>query len=479
MSQHYDAWQNLATGLGTERDKTTFGMPVSYAYVPLLWLEALYSEDDIARKIVDAVPESMFRNGFTLKGEGSDSVLEVWRSLRVREESPESLVQRCHSWGRLYGGSALLLGADDGLPFDKPLGALRTIRYLLPIAGGATGAIVAAHESASRDIASPLYGLPTLYDVHTESGSTFRVHESRLVFFGGLETTPLRRLSQGGWDDSVLRPVLRTLQQFSGAFDSIAHLMHDAAQAVFSFGGIRDAVAKGEGKTIVERMITIDRDRSSARALFLDREHESFAREGVTFGGLAPVLDIFLSRMASAARMPVTLLFGRSPAGLNATGESDVRLWYDTLAADRETYLRPRLERVLRLCAAQANVPWEGLELKFAALWQETDSERETRLKTRADRDAIYVDRQVLSPEEVALARFATDDSDVAIDPKTREIAPLPTADEPAPIAVADMIRGSTEGWYVYSSDGTKRLGGPYATRDEALARLREIEANK
>lgn len=42
--------------------------------------------------------------------------------------------------------------------------------------------------------------------------------------------------------------------------------------------------------------------------------------------------------------------------------------------------------------------------------------------------------------------------------------------------AVAKMIREQADGWHVYSQDGTKHLGGPYATKDEALARLRQVE---
>lgn len=38
------------------------------------------------------------------------------------------------------------------------------------------------------------------------------------------------------------------------------------------------------------------------------------------------------------------------------------------------------------------------------------------------------------------------------------------------------MIIKQHEKYYVVSGDGSKRLGGPYKTREEAEKRLREIE---
>ena len=51
--------------------------------------------------------------------------------------------------------------------------------------------------------------------------------------------------------------------------------------------------------------------------------------------------------VAGASRIPVTKLFGRSAAGMNATGENDMRNYYDYLDGERETQLRPPIEKLL------------------------------------------------------------------------------------------------------------------------------------
>lgn len=58
--------------------------------------------------------------------------------------------------------------------------------------------------------------------------------------------------------------------------------------------------------------------------------------------------------LSGASRIPVTKLFGRSPAGMNATGESDLRNYYDYVDTLREAKLRPILEKLLPVLAMSA-----------------------------------------------------------------------------------------------------------------------------
>ena len=55
--------------------------------------------------------------------------------------------------------------------------------------------------------------------------------------------------------------------------------------------------------------------------------------------------------MAGAAEIPATKLFGRSPQGMNATGEADLRNYYEMIAQLQERCLRPALERLLPVMA--------------------------------------------------------------------------------------------------------------------------------
>src|SRR5690349_9034724 len=155
----------------------------------------------------------MWRQGFCLEGEGAEALEDAWKALAVREKGPAVIVQEAHSWGRLYGGAAVLLGMDGDPATPAP--ANGTIRFLLSVAGGATGALIPDGETY-KDPRSPMFGLPVRYRLSTANGQYMTVHESRLVLFGGLPTTPIRRQWLGGWDDSVLMPAVVVLQLFAG-----------------------------------------------------------------------------------------------------------------------------------------------------------------------------------------------------------------------------------------------------------------------
>ena len=66
-----------------------------------------------------------------------------------------------------------------------------------------------------------------------------------------------------------------------------------------------------------------------------------------SFAGLSEVYETIMMDMAGASEIPATRLFGRSPRGMNSTGESDLKNYYEKISQLQETYLRPALERLL------------------------------------------------------------------------------------------------------------------------------------
>jgi phage-related protein (TIGR01555 family) len=145
------------------------------------------------------------------------------------------------------------------------------------------------------------------------------------------------------------------------------------------------------------------------RSVLLDADGEDFERKGTPMAGVNELLEQTWKRVASAAEMPMTVLMGTSPAGLNATGESDMRLWYDSIQAYREGTLGPAIERIARYLARDLDqsLP-ESWSIVWPSLWRMTAVEEATYRMQVAQADASYIDKGVLLAEEVALARFAS-----------------------------------------------------------------------
>ena len=95
-----------------------------------------------------------------------------------------------------------------------------------------------------------------------------------------------------------------------------------------------------------------------------------------TFTGLQEVYESMCLNLAGSSRIPMTKLFGRSASGLNATGEGDQRNYNDYLDSQRESKLRPVLERLLPIMAMSAwgKIP-DGIGIVFPPLWTPTAKE--------------------------------------------------------------------------------------------------------
>lgn len=464
--QRLDSWVNALTGLGGLRDKLSYHQILPGVRLTDGALEALYDTDDIAAKIVDKLPRDATRRGFTLEFEGDsdDESAAAMRALYAQLEDLAVLpkLREAWIWARLYGAGAVYIGADDGLLPAEPLAEdkIVEVRFLNVLRRPQLQV-----RTRYSDIHGPKFGRPELYavrraDVRRDAALEVLIHESRLVFFPGALTARSEQ-SADDWDNSVLQRPHDCLRQSASSWQSAAHLLTDASQAVLKIDHLSEIIATGGEARLRARMEVMDMARSVCRAILVDAEREEFTRVATSFSGLPEMLDRFMMRDAAAAEMPVALLYGRSAAGLNATGESDTRGWYDVVEDAQNDVLRPRLERVVRVFMLAKSGPTHGQEpenwkLTFNSLWQPTGKERAETRKINGDTIATLVNAQVMLPEEGALdlaqsGDFSTIDvearqqalevdAEVAADPEGIDPATgaAPVAAEPAAADPAD-----------------------------------------
>ena len=130
---------------------------------------------------------------------------------------------------------------------------------------------------------------------------------------------------------------------------------------------------------------------------------DSMETHSYSFAGLSDVYEAFMMDMAGAAEIPATKLFGRSPQGLNATGEADLRNYYDMIAQMQERILRPALEKLLPIMAVSCwgYVP-DDLEIVFEPVMTTSPAER-AELVSKLSADVIEGYKAGLLTREQAL----------------------------------------------------------------------------
>lgn len=457
---HTDGWKNIITGLGTARDKRT-GTQIAPALVQGSRdeFDAWYASDHTAAKIARLPAREMTREGITLQVDDSvegeevkteasvgdklitaKQVMQAFDDLSVMGRITEALV-----WARVHGGSLIYMSVEDGSDRTEPLDLnnIKEFKFLKVYDRWECE----IERVVEGDLDEERNGEPDEYKItpdpqhSTDMTDGFLVHASRVIRLDGVRTSHRRMQLNSGWADSVYTSMRTTLEDYGISWAAITHLLQDFSQAVFKMQGLADAVMQSEGNEVLNRMMMMDLCRSVARAIPVDAEGEDFSRTPTPMGGLPETIDRLMLRLADAAEMPVTLLFGQSPAGLNATGDGDIRFFYDQIRAKQEETVRPPLDRIFDVLFASKAGPTNGVEpenwsYSFDPLWQETDKQKAETRKVQAEADSIYLADGVLDPEEVAMSRFGGDtySTDTVLDMEKRaEIAEMEEL-EPEPV---------------------------------------------
>lgn len=439
-----DGWFNTLTGLGTVRDKRMGTQFQAGNVLQPSDCEDLFHHDDLANTIVSAVPHDALRQGFevtrnTEEEEGVDAEVgevqedSVTLDKRLRELQVAEKIREAMIWGRCMGGGFILLGVTGtGRPEVKLDDTkVRGVEFLT-VLDRRDLTPATWYQDPTRD----KYGEVETYYLNPISQGPFpssllpqaRVHETRLVKFGGAMTSRRMKQQNGGWDHSVLQKLVDRLRDANSNWDSVVTMFQDMSQAVYKLQGLIEAIAGGDEEALQARMALTDKLRSITKAIILDAEAEDFTLvERGTMTGVGDLVDRTWLRLSAAARMPVTILMGQAPAGLNATGATDLRWWYDTVRTSQEMEIKPRALRIIRL-VAQGLFPGmdpESWDISFPSLWMLTPQEEADLRSKVADTDSKYIAAQVLLPEEITLSRFGRGkySTEYVVDLEARKLA--------------------------------------------------------
>ncbi|MCG8433478.1 MAG: DUF1073 domain-containing protein [Gammaproteobacteria bacterium] len=466
-----DGWENVLSGFGTSRDKRSANRikiaPSGHQRENFLQIHA---SDDMGATLAELPAKEMFRKWITINVDEEESAPDESEDMRTEEpsraprkkkEKPvgERMLQRLEKleaqrhcfeakvWARVFGGGLMFLAVDDGHGGDltKPLNmsGIKSFDFIKVFDRWDVHI-----EEVEDDISKKEFGDPRIYRLQSTSENgqittpSIPIHASRFIRFDGVLTSRQRRARNSGWADSIYVRLEEPLADFGISWHGVANIIQDFAQGVFKMKGLARAIGGDKDKLVLSRLTTMDICRSSTRFIPIDSDSEEFVRQQTPVSGLPELMDRTSLRLASAARTPVTLLMGMSPAGLQATGDSDIRFFYDQISAAQEMEIRPQLERLITIVFNSKDGPTAGIEpenwsFEFNPLWQLSDKEQAQVRKLQMETDTGYTKERVLSADEVANSRFGGDrySTNTVLDTEKRaeEAANQEQAGEPEP----------------------------------------------
>ena len=321
-------------------------------------LTSLYRDNWIVQNIIATIPNDMIRKWYEIRSGIPPEYMEQMGRLERRTQIRKKILLGMY-WGRLYGGAAgiLLIKGQNDLSEPLNLDTVMPGSFLgMQILDRWNG--VYPEGELVSDPGDPDFGLPAYYTVRDDETGRMaaRVHHSRVIRFIGRELPWIEQVTELYWGESEIEAVYSEVVRRDNVAGNIAALTFRANINYMETEGLDQLL--GTANTEMQRRFwNLMAAQSVMESNFGTRvinKGDAIHNTQYTFTGLPDVYDRVMMDVAGAARTPVTKLFGRSPAGLNATGESDMQNYYDYIDGLRETELRGILERILPVMALSA-----------------------------------------------------------------------------------------------------------------------------
>lgn len=204
------------------------------------------------------------------------------------------------------------------------------------------------------------------------------------------------------WGDSVLNGVLDAVMRVDTTAANVASLVFEAKINVIKIPDFMDKLRAGGSayeQQVIRRFMLAAMSKGINGDLLLDASEE-FEQKNASFGGLPEVMDRFMQLVSGASDVPMTRLFGMSPGGLNSTGESDDRSYYDRVAVTQALEIEPALS-VLDECLIWSALGERPADLWYSwrPLWQPSAKERAEVGKLQMETLAVLQGMQAVSTE--------------------------------------------------------------------------------
>ncbi len=412
-----DGYSNMLNKYGTRQDNSAAYEFAAEPFADDITLTSLYAGNGLFAKIIDRPSEEAMKHGFDIDY-GDAGIAEYVDSEMDRLEF-EDKFSTAEKWARLYGGGLIVMLVDDGRGLEEPMDMenARRIEELVvfdrtvvePDYSGIYQGIRCPGTDLNRKLWEPEY-----YQISSIYGC-FTVHRSRcLIFRNGKLPEQTFSMEYRYWGIPEYVKMKRALRECILSHEDGVKLLERSAQAIYKMKNLANMLSTVEGEDkVLNRLQLIDMARNLINTIAIDNDGEDYDFKTLTLSGVKDVIDATCNMLSAVTDIPQTILFGRSPAGENSTGEGDMENYYNMVEniqkKNMKANARTVIELILRQGMADGTIKkMPEYKVKFAALWSMSDSEKasveQTKSQTeytKAQTAQIYMDAQVLDPSEV------------------------------------------------------------------------------
>lgn len=401
---------------------------------------AQLSQDGVIRAGVELRADEMTRRWieFTYTGEdGDDGIIESIEQdidrLHVDKVFRDA-IQMCG----FYGGCLVYIdvGDVDDEELKNPLGEDSTT----------------LKEIKALKIIEPFYIAPARYSAFNPLDKDYfvpqawlingrEIHASRFLYFAESKIPTLLLPTYNFFGIPLAQSVLDAVIGFEKSSQASARMLSKYACTVFATD-MNDVLSGGSGSEIQKRIAYFAQNRDNDGLMTIDKDTEDVILSNHTLGGVTDIVRQQMEIVSAMFGEPAVKLWGISPNGFNATGESDMRSHYDHINAVQERIMRDPLTYLIKLLQinryGEAN---NSLSFTFVPLSDEDERLKAETNKINVESMVALFDRGIISGEE-ARHVLATDENSGYTD-----------IDEDAEIELPEQALPLEGGWNGIESD--------------------------
>jgi phage-related protein (TIGR01555 family) len=261
-------------------------------------------------------------------------------------------------------------------------------------------------------VVEPIWTTPLMYNALDPSAEDFYKPSSWWVMGNKWHASRMLIIITR-WVPDILKPAFNfsgiSLSQLAEPYvnnwlrarQSVSDLINNFSIIVLKTAMDQVLAGDDDGSDLFNRIKLFTATRSNKGVMALDKDREELEQLSVPIGGLSELQAQAQEQMCSVSRMPAIVLTGISPAGLNASSDGEIRIWYDWIAAQQEAYYRAPIETILKV--VQLSMYGEidpEISFEFNPLYQLTEKELAEVRVNEATRAATYIDKGVLDAQE-------------------------------------------------------------------------------
>ena len=412
-----DGYSNMLNKVGTKQDNSTAYQYNAEPFITDVELNRLYEGNGLFAKIINRPAEEAVKHGLDI--DFGDEDISEYIEEELDELSWENRFATAEKWARLYGGAIIVMLVDDGRGLEEPLDwdnvkSLNELRvYDRSIVQPDYFGLYGVQNYNNIDF-NPSLGEPEYYQVFSIYGY-FVVHKSRCLVFKNGElpeqtTSALYRF----WGMPEYIKIRRSLRECITSHEDGVKLLERCVQAIYKMKNLSQLLSTDEGEDkVLQRLQVIDMARGILNSIAIDNDGEDYDYKQQSLSGVKEIIDSTCNMLSAVTDIPQTILFGRSPAGENSTGESDQENYYNMVENIQKQNMKRNARTIIDLKLI------EGLrngkikekpkyKVKFAALWSMSEKEKAEIEKLKADTEyvkaqtaGVYMDNGVVDASEV------------------------------------------------------------------------------